>query len=288
MLLEYALDPNLGGDDQNFKYIIEKFDIATPRRISEYPQDWKQLVYKAANGLMPKAQKRVEVSVMALESCQFVKRQSTYDEKQLWLENARKAEGTAPFHAILTKTTVGGAHPRIVTCDENFDATATLMIAPSSRPIKRSPAGYLTALSGFLKYSDEIIFVDPYFRPNRRDYQNIFIALMKVVQQRPNLPIVKVCLSDDFYTDRRVLDADLKSYICPPLMRRLKMSFAIMPLASMHNRYVITNLGTAHFGNSFHEDVTDDISTLLSKNIHQLELAKYSAVPNSTAVTGAL
>lgn len=182
MLFEYAVEPQaIGSSWQTFLYLIEKFGFDRGRLISRLPGKWEKKVIQAAK----------EAGVSDIRMASIIERLKNaksaivdfdrpYDAEKSWLDNAQTEHERAPFHAIIAQQNPSGNPSVLLTAD--VDEQHMHMAVAQDRAVLRESEPIAVALSGFLRCSARILFVDPFFDPYNARYKNTLRACLAFVQ----------------------------------------------------------------------------------------------------------
>jgi hypothetical protein len=182
MIYEYALEPALVArwhDRREYAYFQEKFGVSARRLISAYPKNkWKVLVWKEFRRGPFGSDQNAEKNLQALLADLFenaIKRKSSFECLETWLERAEAEHGQRPFHAILATE-----NPRdreaIIVANALIHDGHMRWVVPELEPVKRRSVDMANAVAPLLRVSREIIFVDPYFDPTKRRFLDTFEA----------------------------------------------------------------------------------------------------------------
>ena len=137
-----------------------------------------------------------------------------------------------------------------------------------------------TLIASLLLLSKEIIFIDPYFNPSKRQYKQSFKAFFQLIESRDieDLPKrieihTKDQLSADYLKDQciRLIPNGLQTTI--KIWRQRTNGEAL------HNRYILTDIGGVIFPHGLDEGEpgeNDDI-TLLDKEQYELHWSQYAS-----------
>ena len=145
------------------------------------------------------------------------------------------------------------------------------------------------AVAPLLRCSSQVVFVDPYFGPEKARYRRPFEAFLQaMILQRPGrmpkLIEVHTAAADCPRTEKYVREeCDRSLPRCVPenvrvLVRRLRQKQAGERL---HNRYILSDLGGVSFGYGLdegNEGETDDI-TLMEREQYEARWSQYSGDP---------
>lgn len=184
MLVEYAVDPSVLGNWNDFRHLVSHFGQQHGRMISQFPKKWKALVYDAAAKNTEIDRKRIEESLKNIDDKLF--RQSReYDGGKPWIRNAIACQLDHPFRAI-----IGEANPdelyyvlRIDELDEPDKCCVLWHVHKECRVARNMNAMVICALP-LLSQSRHIQMVDPHFGPEspryRRTLQGFADAALRV------------------------------------------------------------------------------------------------------------
>ena len=291
MIHEYALEPELVAtwtDPSDCRYFKESFGLGQGRVVSRYPKRWKRLVWDAFCGNNDLAQKRLEELLVHLSERMVRRSNIQWDANSTsWLENAEREHDRYPFHAILAQTNPE-RHTHVLTESEMGDDSATRWPVRRGLSVKRSAVEMAEAVAPMLKCSSVVIFIDPYFGPERPRYRYPFEAFLeRMLRQRPGEEPerIEVHTSAENTGEEKFFREACTKNLCrwipdeiPVLVRRLKQK---QGGERLHNRYILTDLGGVAFGTGLDEGdegETDDI-TLMDRDQYELRWSQYSENP---------
>lgn len=182
MLFEYAVEPQaIGSSWQTFLYLIEKFGFDRGRLISRLPSKWEKKVIQAAKEAgVPDIRMASIVERLRNAKLAVVDFGRPYNSEISWIDNALIENQRAPFHAIIAEQNLGGSAAVLPVTD--IDEQQPLMAVAQDRAISRDCGSIAGALSGFLRVSTRILFVDPFFDPYNSRYKSTLRACLAVVK----------------------------------------------------------------------------------------------------------
>lgn len=300
MIHEYALEPELvatWGNRRDFRYFIEKFGLGQPRIVSRYPEEWRSLTWeafqahRAGNDV---ERTRMEVLLSRLSERMVYRHNYVWGPEHTWLENAQREHARIPFHAILARANSSG-HPRTLIAEELSDTTVP-WIAPRGVTVARSANEMATVVAAMLRIADVVIFVDPYFRPERSANRRPLEAFLRaIVRARPlQLPArveVHLLLHEDRSGTREFFEDQCRRNLprcIPDGMRLILSRLRERPGGQrLHNRYILTDVGGLVFGAGLDdgaEGETDDVS-LMDRSQYELRWSQHAAEPMAFEVT---
>ncbi|MDE5832865.1 MAG: hypothetical protein K2H64_07770, partial [Desulfovibrio sp.] len=187
MIREFAIDPEVFSNFQNFRLLSDKFSVFNGRVISAFPKNWVARAV-AALGKMPDGLRKSEIMAWLSPSPDrkhiFVKSGRAYDSEKLWLDNAVACE--KKFFLILTAE-AGDYVDRedILLIDENTALqNCEKFRIETSVLMPRTIDGFRATAGPLIKFSKTIIFVDPYFCAsvsNRRAFGENLRSLLGLI-----------------------------------------------------------------------------------------------------------
>ena len=295
MLFEYAVEPELAAtwvEPRTGRYFIDSFGIGSPRLMSRFPKRWRRRVWDAwqamekTNGRdVDRRRRRMETLIQHLSSAMVQRRRAVWDAEGSWMENALGQE--VPFHAILARHNPTG-DPRVLVADELDESTAG-WVAPHGRAVARRAETIADAVGGMLRIATDIIFVDPYFAPGRRDFVRVIAACVRAgCKGRAVGPATVRIFSSDREANgtHEYFWAECRE--CLPREFPAGREVVIRRLGEraggekLHNRYILTELGGVSLGVGLDESreagATDD-RNLLASNQYRRRWTQYAGEP---------
>jgi hypothetical protein len=286
MIHEYAIEPEVvvsfATNGRDYRYVMENFGLGKTRLMGEFPKlkNWRKQFRIASASLDDKSQKRLIELFKQLTEKKIERSNCVYDGTQNWLENAEKEHSRQQFTAILALKNPNKKNHIFLGADigqwpEEIWETKDKITVP------RQPDAMAKVLSPLLLKSRDIIFIDPYFRANRKDFRDV---LQIFLQEAVKCPIfsekrrVEVHVSADY---EKVLSKDAFVKECQSEVPQLVPAGLVVKFKrwkqkqsgeKLHNRYILTNLGGVSFGvglNAGIEGETDDLSLLHKDQFNQ-------------------
>jgi hypothetical protein len=291
MIHEYALEPELVAtwtDRSTCRYFKESFGLGQGRVVSRYPKRWKRLVWDSFDSTDDFARKRLEELLASLSEQMVQRSDARWDgESTSWRNNAESEHERLPFHAILARTNPKN-HAHVLTENDIDEDSAVRWVAERGCSVERNAAKMADSVAPLLRCSSDVIFVDPYFRPGRKECQRPFAAFLeRMVSQRPGKTPkrVEVHTAADNTGTEEFFREECERKLCgwvperiQVLVRRLKQK---QNGEKLHNRYILTDLGGVTFGiglDEGNEGETDDI-TLMDRGQYELRWSQYGGNP---------
>ena len=289
LIYDYALEPELlaecDRDKSLYRYFVhyKKFSWDTGRVVVEYPDPriWRELVC----GLVGN-NRRSEALLTHLQRTQIIRLAVPWNDALTWLDNAWREHHCHPFHAILVNdcaTPIG--HSEIVCKEDILDGTHITLADPlTSITVERTAASMADCIKPMLRYAKRIRFIDPHFDPSDRQYKTSLCNFLRIICYSGRSGSVELEYhasadgsGDDWTTFEGACQTNLSCLIPKGFSITIRRWWNKSGGERFHNRYILTDIGGVHFGNSIKEEPKgiDTISRLSS--IDSLKWnAKYS------------
>ena len=258
MFKEFAVEPELLSTWPGYCSLMGHFGINHGRMISKFPKKWKRLVIEAAQKGNDKEFLRIIESLENADAI-FVKKGRPWDKAKNWLENAIVEHARLPFHAVLSNQESDG-NDFVLNFPELDPLAPPLAWAViSSVSICRTATEMAACIKVMLARCSFVRFVDPYYDPQTRRFNQPLKEFLKAIQTRSSssdLPIV------EYHTGNRNCDlaaiqSDLERWVQPSLAKGQEFQLVRWEQDELHNRFVITDLGAVKFGQGLDENVND-------------------------------
>lgn len=318
MFYEFALEPGLVAhwcDRDGYGAFMKRFGINARRIVSRFPKCWvreveRAFIQKYPNPSFAQTQRKTQI-VTFLTKCMVKRGAANYDGTVTWLENAESEQGRRPFSGI-----VAGDNPRrhpaitvIHSADdilERFD-----LMPPGSCVVNRTARDMASAVAPLLQCCNYAVFVDPYFDSKQRFLEPFRLFMEELVCNRvaTSTPTTELHLAvnNQLNPAMELQEATqrltaLQRYLPDliPTGHNVKVVVWRERLRGqkLHNRYVLTDIGSVSFGvgldcneESFHQTLvqsqTDDVSCL-SETHHDSRWSEYVLAPAFDKVADAV
>lgn len=283
MLYEFALDPQvvfqITDTRRNFSDFQKSFSIGTPAVISDFPKmkDFRKQVLIALADDMPESQKLMVVETLKfLSESPRVKRCTEYNQKLDWRSNVVSENERIPFDVVVcsdAEMNIGE-----ISLDDMHEGYPEY---PRQVLVNRVTLEMTKAIQNMLRISSKIVFVDPYFSTEDKNW-NPFVNFIQAAKTRQPVSSIEVemlfrkgvrGITLDLVNKFKAEHADLLEG-CSVTFKQIKERHAQQ---NIHNRYVLTDIGGVCFGVGLGEEgfySTDEIS-LLEKPIYNLRYNQY-------------
>ena len=188
MIYEYALEPELVAtwtNRKDYRYFMPSFGLGQGRIVSRYPKRWQRLVWNAPRANDDFSRMRLEALLNKLSETMVRRSDIHWDaDSTSWMENSEGEHEKRPFHAILARENPRN-HTHVLT-ELDIDELSTCRWAvESTRSVQRTAARMAGLVAPLLRCSSTVLFIDPYFRPDKLRYRKSFTAFMeRIVQNR--------------------------------------------------------------------------------------------------------
>jgi hypothetical protein len=287
MLQEYAIRPeDFTTDWRTFNFLKDKFGILLGRVISDFPRgEWVRLALDKCQLHGPKRSKVVawfekidgpEPQVNS-KYVVLVDRGRQYHETDTWTENASREHKVRPFCAVISDNQ--SAEIEAHGTNEIWDSD--IWGVDTGDVIERKADKVAGAVRPLLKYSTEILLVDPHFRAYEKKYRKSFESIARAIDEEcvevnrfeVHLSVAGKHKDRDPIEDFARYSRENLSPLLPDGMQVLLYRWENMPRKErMHPRYVLTDLGGIRYDYGLdapkEESQTTDVQ-LLTPNIYE-------------------
>ena len=138
--------------------------------------------------------------------------------------------------------------------EEDLDESSNYWKTQNTVVVPRNAADMAGPAKPLLCLAQHIIFVDPHFDPNKARFRNTLHEWLKIIASRPidiNLQRIEYHLSDRITAQHLQHVAETK--IKPILPPGMCIGLVRHPLAEMHDRHILTNVGALTYGQGLDE-----------------------------------
>lgn len=302
MIFEFALEPELVAtwhDRSAYLFFEEKFGLKTRRIVSAYPRKWRNLVWRAFKAGPHASNQSAEMRLNALLTDltqTIVKRHSTFEEIPVWLERAEAEHAQRPFHALVSRENPR-RNEKVIPATKLINEGHPCWSIADTPPTPRDARELATAVATILRTCQHIVFIDPYFDPQKPRFMEPMAAFLKEIWANgycDGNPRVELHTSiDRFFKEyergvNRNLDEERKAcsnliYYMKELLPRIipedkKLHVTIWKQREcgqkLHNRYILTEFCGVAFGTGL--DQSDDQTAAETDDLHFMDSAKYN------------
>ncbi|MBS1140359.1 MAG: uncharacterized protein H6R13_1812 [Proteobacteria bacterium] len=277
MIKEFAVEPEaIVSSYRDFSYVVEKFGVCEGRVISRFPKTWKRLVYEAAQERhQGKVEgKRIEERLRRLPDEVLVAMSRPAGDGE-WIEVAIAEHQRQPFDYLLINDPQGIAEAVPV---ENLDGEHPCLQITREISIPREPEAMAGACSFLLKTAKVIKLIDPHLDFSVRRFREPFKAFMKHVRAGTQIEIYRG-IRDDGIT-RVFLRQNAEQFLLASLPAGVRARIVLLPADTMHNRFLLTDLGGIKFGVGLDaagdNAAPDDELSLMVPDVWQARWGQYS------------
>lgn len=282
MIKEFALEPDvLATSFRDFSYFIEKFGVAQGRVISRFPKNWKRMVYQAAEASLRDTDlSRLQIRLDKIKDDVLIEsRRPGGDGTRPWLARALVEHARLPFSGIIARENPA-THPDVMLAVDLDDVDPRFQ-ASGQRHINRTSAEIVDCVRLLLNASKTVKLIDPHFNPARGRWRRMLGLVMAEMGNSGQAGVtLEIHRADD-----GTLPANMQSYFDStiPNIRPANVAVQIFlhPVANMHNRFILTNIGGAsyHTGLDDNEDgklTPTDLVSFLAADTFSTEWTTYS------------
>ncbi len=217
--------------------------------------------------------RRMETLIQRLSAAMVERQHLDWDADRSWVENA--VDQQVPFHAVLARLNPA-RDPRVLVADE-LDESTPRWAAQHGTTVPRTAEAIAKAMGSMLRIARNIIFVDPYFAPDRPRFVKVIAACVRAGCDGRAVGTAKVCILSSDREENGTYE-HLETTCGKHLPREFPADLEVMIRRlgerqdgeRLHNRYILTELGGVSFGVGLDEPddpamadvVTDDLSLL--------------------------
>jgi hypothetical protein len=185
MIKEFAIDPEVMADWNNFRLLFPDFGVAKGRLIARYPREWAKDVQslisrREAESLIGPIKAKSMVEQIFSHKHKFIPARREYDSKKDWLRNA---ESASPFHAI-----IANKNPRKsaeVIDVEQLDKEAPTYKATVQMKVPRTAGDLAGCAKLLLSVCDELQLVEPHFDPKASRFRKPLLEILEMHAAAP-------------------------------------------------------------------------------------------------------
>lgn len=277
MIREFAVEPEaIVSSYREFSYIVEKFGVCEGRVISRFPKTWKRLVYEAAQARhQGKVEgKKIEERLRGL-SDEVLIAMSRPAGTGGWIEIALAEHQRQPFDYLITNAPQGIAEAVPV---ETLDGEHPCLQITREISIPRKPEAMASACAFLLKTAKVIKIIDPHLDFSKSRFREPFKAFMKHVRAGTQIEIYRGI--DDGGPAREFMRQNAEQFLPNALPAGVHARIRLLPAGSMHNRFLLTDLGGIKFGVGLdaagHNTAPEDELSLMVPDVWQARWCQYS------------
>ena len=283
MIREFAVEPALLGDWNEFRYLHEKFGFSKARLIAEFPKKWRAMVYASASTFTPAQKKKLELWLKKKES--FLVRSGREYTSDNWLlsaEAADREEGQA-FHAILADENPRNHTKVIIPYDEPIEDHPQFF-CPRECFMPRTPQGFIDVCRVTLKNARHIILVDPKFNGAGRWGQSVKALFGGIRRDIPVATTLYTSVTSLESECHRIGDIkEFNGYI--PTGCKLEIVLLEYDNRKDHNRLLLTESCGIKFPWGLDTGSgSEDLVNLLDEGTHKTAYQEYTNLPGRTVM----
>ncbi len=249
MFYEYAIDPAVLSNWKDARYFLDAVGPWKGKFIAEYPSYWRRLVIQGLNcGDVEKL--RIVEKLNQSDSRIFVRRKNaSYNDKLMWLPNAKAVHATVPFHLVIT---VGESSPETKIADSaTLDERHELWLVHTGKHIARDPVRLAQEVRFLLQVSSKVVIIDPYFRADQDQHTQPIRKICEILP--PHIRKIEIHCAD-----HRLSYNECIRHAQRALPRIIPAGISVRVIcwkertdgARLHNRFLLTEIGGIKFGDS--------------------------------------
>lgn len=246
---EYALDPRLLNNWQDFRFFYEAFGWNTGRLICRYPRRWKRMVFDSLGECTALEQQRI-VERMARMEEKMVIRQREWDGGEAdWLVNAENEHLREPFYRV-----VAIENPREnpdVLIGEDVDNDDDAWRLKPEIDVERQAGELAEAIRLLLRSARTVYLIDPHFGPENNRHVRPLRAFVEACVRERREPLeafeyhTASPSTPEFF--REECTRKIKGWLPAGFRIRFVRWQSRPGSEGLHDRFVLTELGGVRF-----------------------------------------
>lgn len=270
MIYEYALEPEMvatWGTFHNSRFFSREFGLGQARIVSRYPKKWAKEVWDAFGDGNDSDRMRLTELLVQLKQTMVERKNCSWDSTlNSWFDNAIIEHDRYPFKAIVARSNPEN-RPEII-IEDNLNVRSCLAWdAPHSISVHRKAPEMAVVIEMMLARCLWVKFIDPHLSPDKRGYsESLRVFLNILAGERPVGPPEYVEIHTALQNaDEAYFRRSFEKFIPAGLQVTLFQWQERPGGQSLHNRYILTDLGGVSFHHGLdagHDGDTDDITRL--------------------------
>lgn len=257
MIYLYAVDPELSSDAKALRYVLSHMGVEHARLMVHYPKKWFKAALESAQKSGILNYKRVEELLKKAKGRKIVRVSLTqeYDPDIGWLNNVLGLEGClAPIAVIVADGTPHSAHSKVLQ-ESELDSNESWNVE-SSVSLERNSIGFGEASRILLMCGRNVKIVDPFFRPDEKEWRDVLEAIIEPLCTRTRDIVVEV----HSLNAAKTLEQSLFRRLCEDRLPRhipvgKKVKFVRWSQRAdeetFHDRHILTDIGGLSIGHGF-------------------------------------
>lgn len=273
MIKEFAIEPNVINNWRDCRYFLDQMGVCKGRVLSEYPENWKKLVFESLAGCKPKEKSRIVEYLRTLAPPTLYRRKRAYwDDGRPWLMNAISEHQINPFHAIISNEMTDEEH-NVIEAESCTTSSAPKWQIETSQRVERNPEKMANSIDWLLLHSRHIILIDRNFHFDR--WTNPLVEILKRIGQSRNVVLVEYHISLHEHMQESYFMSEIRRRVERYVPRYCKLEFVNRERKELHDRYVLTDVGAVQFGIGLDEYIehldqpTHDVIVLLGDKLKE-------------------
>ena len=268
MLHEFAVEPTTIRNWDRLQFFLSNFGLDAGRLVARYPDNWHELVFRGlACGDFEK-KKTFEALQRAISQGRLLfRRRHEYDDAQPWLDNAECEHAKRPFRAVVAAENPRN-QPYVVEDDIDVSNPHELLRVAHDAIVSRKARHMAAAVRHLLQLARTVIFVDRNFSPKDRGFRDaLSVFLNTMLDQHRRYRATRI----EYHVGDRIARNDFSGFCrgflpdIVPVGTRIR--FVRWDYGSLHDRYILTDVGAFKFGQGLDEAGATD-----QQEVHILRL----------------
>jgi len=271
MIKEYAVDPKIFENWTNTRFILDYFGFSKGRVISKFPRKWLKFVHNSCKeDLKDVARKEMIERLARLKKEALIKFDREYHGELSWNQNVLNQHKERAFAAILVKDNIE-KNEYCIPIDKLDEEHDKFRIERSCECLRDAEI-IADHIAPILEFSSKIVIIDPYMGLVGKAHVSVLKAIfsrLENVYYKFNREVHYFC--NDEIESEELFVGHLDNYIKEYIPSQTTVNFYRLLKETMHNRFILTELGGLSFGYGLVEDENsnkkfDDIFILDQKH----------------------
>jgi hypothetical protein len=238
------------------------------------------MVYEACSGCKEVERKKIEERLKEIDN-RMIRTMREYNPEKDWLVNAELQHAVNPFRAV-----IASGNPRAqqyVLIADDLDNTSLLWNVEREIPVQRKAMDLARCASKLLMLGSEILFIDPYFNPDKKKFMNVMECFLRFVLQGVPPKRIEIHTEYDFENDpdfeewKKICNRIFAPLIPKGLKIRIVRWTEKFGGEKLHARYLLADVGGLRYETGLDEGrigETTDVS-ILDLTLHEKRWKDY-------------
>lgn len=270
MFYEFALDPSVLNDVSRCRTFFESFDRSS-RLIADAPKNWIRDAFDAINQIPhdqcgPNFKKNLKEKLRKLLNRNLLKNRhsQTNSESLPWNQFAAIEHKSYPFSAILGLNAESDP-VRIFDFENILFEPPECWQAPTQKHVERNASAIVDVMESLLCVSKSIHLVDPHFTFTMPAWERFGPILKEIISRSDSYNFGKGIKSISIHTSDKFgnMSNELRTVTQRWLPEGIEIKVSHWAKATMHDRFLLTDVGGLNYGHGLDESGDQNSQTVL-------------------------